>query len=55
MKIPGEKLQFERMSPEEQLRTFSPEPVPVELIENAIRVAGLAPSGATRSPGGLWW
>ncbi|MCC6368492.1 MAG: nitroreductase family protein [Bryobacterales bacterium] len=66
MKVPGENLQFERMSPEEQLRAsrelvrrfrmrrsvraFSPEPVPMELIENAIRVAALAPSGANQQP-----
>jgi iodotyrosine deiodinase len=61
-----EPLQFETLPPEEQLRrsreflramasrrtvrSFSPEPAPVEVIENAIRVAALAPSGANQQP-----
>lgn len=32
------------------IREFSPEPVPVELIENAIATAGTAPSGANQQP-----
>ena len=32
------------------VRFFSPEPVPFELIENAIRCASLAPSGANQQP-----
>jgi nitroreductase len=59
-------LEFERFSDEEALersreflarvaqrrsvRQFSPEPVPHELIENAIRAAGTAPSGANQQP-----
>lgn len=59
-------LMFQRMEPVEQLRAsrefldrmatrrsvrfFSPEPVPFELIENAIRCASLAPSGANQQP-----
>lgn len=59
-------LPYERPSPEESLessraflrvlearrsiRRFSPEPVPVELVENAIRAAGTAPSGAHQQP-----
>ena len=59
-------LPFERLSPEEALRRsraflarmqarrsvrmFSPEPVPRELVENAMRVAGTAPSGAHQQP-----
>ena len=59
-------LDFERLSPDEQLhrsrqflqrmrtrrtvRDFSAEPVPLELIENALRVAGSAPSGANQQP-----
>lgn len=59
-------LQFERLQPNEQLdrsrqflahmqtrrsvRTFSTEAVPFELIENAIRAAGSAPSGANQQP-----
>jgi nitroreductase len=59
-------LVFKRMSPTEQLRAsrefvermaarrsvrfISSEPVPFELIENAIRCASLAPSGANQQP-----
>lgn len=59
-------LQFQRLEPEEQLansrhflttmrqrrtvRYFSREPVPYELIENAIATAGTAPSGANQQP-----
>ena len=61
-----EPLEFESLSEPEQLRRseefarrmvrrrsvrhFSPDPVPIELIENAIRVAGSAPSGANQQP-----
>jgi nitroreductase len=44
-------LEFaERLSARRTVRFFSPEPVPRELIENAIRVAGAAPSGANQQP-----
>jgi nitroreductase len=59
-------LQYERPSDEKALdrsraflrslearrsiRRFSTEPVPVELVENAIRAAGTAPSGAHQQP-----
>lgn len=59
-------LQFQHLSPDEQharsrqflqqmrnrrtVRDFSPEPVPFELIENAIATAGTAPSGANQQP-----
>jgi nitroreductase len=59
-------FRFERLAPEEQsrraldffelmkrrrtVRTFSPEPVPYELIEMSIRTAGTAPSGAHHQP-----
>lgn len=59
-------LAFERLSPNEQLvrsrtfyeqirtrrtiRDFSTEPVPFELIENAIQTAATAPSGANQQP-----
>ena len=59
-------LEYERPSPEEALarsrefaelmdarrsvRRFSREPVPWELVENALRVAGTAPSGAHQQP-----
>ncbi len=59
-------LDFQRMEPSRQVhvsrefvkwmaarrsvRFLSPEPVPFELIENAIRCASLAPSGANQQP-----
>lgn len=59
-------LEFERLNEAEQLRRsrefarriarrrsvrdFSSNPVPLELIENAIRAAGSAPSGANQQP-----
>jgi len=59
-------LDFERLDPAEQaarlaefagrlarrrtVREFSPEPVPRRLVEEAIRVAGRAPSGANLQP-----
>jgi nitroreductase len=59
-------LVFPRIPADEQLRAshdflsrmcrrrlallFSPEPVPLELVENAIRCASLAPSGANQHP-----
>jgi iodotyrosine deiodinase len=59
-------LEFVRFEPDEMLRRsreflatmqarrsvrmFSPEPVPRELIDNALRVAGTAPSGAHQQP-----
>ncbi len=32
------------------IRTYSDKPVPWELVENAVRVAGRAPSGANQQP-----
>lgn len=44
-------LEFlELMSRRRSVRQFSSEPVPLELIENAIRTAGTAPSGANQQP-----
>jgi iodotyrosine deiodinase len=40
----------ELMSTRRSVRHFSSEPVAPELIENAIRTAGLAPSGANQQP-----
>jgi len=42
-----------RMSGRRSVLLFSPEPVPLELIENALRCASLAPSGANQHPWGL--
>ena len=41
---------LQRMVKRRSVRHFSPEPVPIRLIENAIRVAGSAPSGANQQP-----
>lgn len=41
---------MERMSVRRSVRLMSSEPVPIELIENAIRCASLAPSGANQQP-----
>ena len=41
---------LESMRKRRSIRQFSPEPVPVELIENAIATAGTAPSGANQQP-----
>ncbi len=63
---PHQPFDFLRVAPETQqeqlrvflktmrrrrtIRHFSPEPVPIDLIEDAIRVASLAPSGANQQP-----
>jgi iodotyrosine deiodinase len=52
---PAEQLRasrdfLERMSTRRSVRWISPEPVPFELIENAIRCASRAPSGANQQP-----
>jgi nitroreductase len=39
-----------RIAERRSIRQFSPEPVPRELIENALRAAGTAPSGANQQP-----
>ncbi len=41
---------LQRMLKRRSVRHFSSEPVPIRLIENAIRVAGSAPSGANQQP-----
>jgi iodotyrosine deiodinase len=38
------------MQARRSVRRFSPEPVPWELVENALRAAGTAPSGAHQQP-----
>jgi iodotyrosine deiodinase len=40
----------ERMARRRSVREFSPRPVPTELIDRAIAVAGTAPSGANQQP-----
>jgi iodotyrosine deiodinase len=40
----------DRLSRRRSLREFSPEPVPLDLIDAAIETAGSAPSGANRQP-----
>ena len=39
-----------RLKPRRTVRHFSPDPVPFELIETAIRIAARAPSGANQQP-----
>lgn len=46
----GSRAHLEAMRTRRSIRSFSPEPVPRELIENALRVAGSAPSGANQQP-----
>ena len=41
---------FELMRTRRSVRHFSTEPVPMELVETALRVAGSAPSGANQQP-----
>lgn len=41
---------YERMQKRRTVRDYSSEPVPFELIENAIATAGRAPSGANQQP-----
>jgi iodotyrosine deiodinase len=41
---------LERMRRRRSVREFSADPVPRELIENALRTAGTAPSGANQQP-----
>lgn len=53
--LPPEQLDasrefLERMAERRSVRFISSEPVPFELIENAIRCASLAPSGANQQP-----
>lgn len=44
------KAMVQQMSDRRTIRAFSPEPVPFELIEYAIRTAAGAPSGANQQP-----
>ena len=41
---------LERMSTRRSVRDFSPDSVPVDIVEDCIRAAGLAPSGANQQP-----
>jgi iodotyrosine deiodinase len=48
--LAGSRAFLETMRTRRSVRHFSAEPVAVELIENALRVAGSAPSGANQQP-----
>lgn len=41
---------YERMSQRRSVRSFSPDPVPLDIVRAAIRAAGTAPSGAHKQP-----
>lgn len=41
---------LERMKTRRTVRDYAPQPVPIELIKNAIATAGTAPSGANQQP-----
>lgn len=41
---------YDMMRKRRTVREFSSDPVPIEIIENAIRVAGTSPSGANQQP-----
>ena len=44
------RANFDEMDRRRSVRSFSPEPVPREVIEDAVRAASTAPSGAHRQP-----
>lgn len=48
--IESSKLFYEKMKSRRTIRDFSSKPVPREVIENCIKVAGLAPNGANKQP-----
>ena len=48
--LTGGKEFFEHMNSRRSVRMFSPDPVPQELIEIAVRTANTAPSGANQQP-----
>jgi iodotyrosine deiodinase len=48
--IEGSRRFLHSMSQRRSIRDFSPEPVPFELIANAVATAGTAPSGANQQP-----
>jgi len=41
---------YERMATRRSVRSFAPDPVPLEVLEDAIRAAGTAPNGANHQP-----
>ncbi len=41
---------YERLATRRSVRAFAPDPVPLEVIEDAIRAAGTAPNGANHQP-----
>ncbi len=44
------ELFFEKMNKRRSVRTFSSEPISIEVIKNAIKTASTAPSGANKQP-----
>lgn len=49
-RIEAARLFAETMASRRTIRDFAPDPVPRAVIENAVRAAGLAPSGANKQP-----
>lgn len=41
---------YDHLSGRRSVRMFSPDPVPMDILEQAIRIAGTAPSGANKQP-----
>jgi len=41
---------YAHLSERRSVRTFSPEPIPLDVLERAIQIAGTAPSGAHKQP-----
>ena len=41
---------YAHLSARRSVRTFSPDPIPLDVLERAIQIAGTAPSGAHKQP-----
>ncbi|MCK5456575.1 MAG: nitroreductase family protein [Melioribacteraceae bacterium] len=48
--VENSEIFFEKMNSRRTVRTFSSEPIPTEVIKNAIKTASTAPSGANKQP-----
>lgn len=50
MSLERSRAHLDAMRTRRSVRQFAPDPVPPELVDNALRVAGSAPSGANQQP-----